>query len=74
KKMKSIALSSTKSSSKPLKIKEVEVGEEGTAKEKSDEEMAMIIRRFQQWNRKNNVSNRGSGSKEGEHLKYYNCG
>ncbi|MCI26980.1 serine/threonine protein kinase SRPK1, partial [Trifolium medium] len=43
------------------------------AEDKSDDEMAMIIRRFQQWNRKNNISNRGSGSKEGEQLKCYNC-
>ncbi|MCH82351.1 serine/threonine protein kinase SRPK1, partial [Trifolium medium] len=73
KNMKSIALSSIKSSSKPMKSKEVEVGKERTAQEKSDEEMTMIIRRFQQWNRKNNVPNRGSGSKEEEQLKCYNC-
>ncbi|MCI32297.1 serine/threonine protein kinase SRPK1, partial [Trifolium medium] len=63
KKMKSIALSSTISSLKPLKTREVKYGGEGTAEDKSDEEMTLIIRRFQQWNRKNNnFSNRGSGS------------
>ncbi|MCI31146.1 serine/threonine protein kinase SRPK1, partial [Trifolium medium] len=73
-KMKSIALSSTKSSLNPLKSKEEESGGEGIAEDKSDEEMALIIRRFQQWNRKNNnFSNKGSGSKEGEQLKCYNC-
>ncbi|MCI71343.1 hypothetical protein A2U01_0092606, partial [Trifolium medium] len=57
KKSKSVALQSTKTSSKALKAKLVEVEEEssvdGQEEEFGDEDFALFTRKFQQWARLN---------------------
>ncbi|MCH84802.1 aspartyl-tRNA synthetase [Trifolium medium] len=75
KKIKFVALSSTNILSKTLKAKEE------AAEDESDEEMALMTRRFQQWAKKNrNFSNSSNGSrssdsrgKKEEHLRCFNC-
>ncbi|MCI63233.1 serine/threonine protein kinase SRPK1, partial [Trifolium medium] len=63
------------------KTKSVALSSTKAAEDESDEDMALMTRRFQQWAKKNrNFSNSSSGSrssdprdKKEEHLRCFNC-
>ncbi|MCI41002.1 serine/threonine protein kinase SRPK1, partial [Trifolium medium] len=67
KNFKSVALQSTKTSSKSLKAKLVEIEEEssidGQEDELEDEDFALFTRKFQQWEKLNKKNFKGNGSR-----------
>jgi hypothetical protein len=84
-KTKALALNSVQNTSKALKAKALESEEEGSEEVleegSENEEMALMVRRFQQWQRKykkfpsKRNGSRGSGSKDRKEdlNKCYNC-